>query len=162
MPLEGYVLRCMQTNAIAASGDAVEFLIRLARALHSYGTPTHQIEDALDAIAARLGVRAQFLATPTSIMMSQGPTLEERVHLVRVQPGDQALGRLAAVHEVARGVARGDILAREGTARLEAVETSPPPYRGVIRVLAMGVSSAAASRFLGGGLREIWVTALIG
>ena len=32
------------------SADAVEFAIRLARALHNYGTPTHQIEEALDTI----------------------------------------------------------------------------------------------------------------
>ncbi len=152
----------METNASAAPGDAVEFLIRLARALHSYGTPTHQIEGTLDAITARLGLRAQFLATPTSIMMSQGQTLDERVHLVRVEPGEQDLGRLAAVHDVARDVARGEIRPADGTTRLDAIETSPPPYRGIIRILAMGVSSAAAARFLGGGMPEIGVAGVIG
>ncbi len=152
----------METNPNPTNGDAVEFVSRLARALHNYGTPTHQIEGTLDAVAVRIGVRAQFLATPTSIMMSAGPLMDERVHLVRVEPGDQDLGRLAAVHDVARAVARGELAPASGSARLAAIETTPPPYRGVVRVCAMGLSSAAAARFLGGGLRDIWVAALIG
>jgi uncharacterized membrane protein YjjP (DUF1212 family) len=152
----------MQTTPSAPDGDAVEFMIRLARALHNYGTPTHQTEDTLDAIARRLGVPAQFLATPTSIMMSAGPTREERVHLVRVEPGDQELGKLGEVHDVARSVVRGELTPALGTARLAAIETGPPPYRGAIRVLAMGLSSAAAARFLGGGMREIGVAGMIG
>ena len=149
----------METNPRA---DAVEFLIRLARALHNYGTPTHQIEDTLDTIAARLGVEAQFLATPTSIMMSQGPMAHEQVHLVRVEPGNQDLGRLSEVHDVARCVVRGEWTPRAGIERLETIEISAPPYRGAIRILAMGLSSAAAARFLEGGLHDIEAAGLIG
>jgi uncharacterized membrane protein YjjP (DUF1212 family) len=152
----------METNARAAHGDAVEFLIRLARALHNYGTPTHQIEDILDAITSRLGVRATFLATPTSIMMSEGKVSDEKVHLIRVEPGDQDLGRLAEVHDVARYVARGDTPPGAGTRKLAEIESAKPPYRGAVRVLAMGLSSAAAARFLGGGYREIGVAGALG
>lgn len=152
----------MQTNPATGPGDAVEFLIRLARALHNYGTPTHMIEDSLDVVAAKIGVRAQFLATPTSIMMSQGTTAEERVHLVRIEPGDQDLGKLAGVHDVARCVARGEISAAEGSARLDALGKAPSPYGAVITILAMGLSSAAAARFLDGGGREVGIAGIIG
>lgn len=146
----------------AENSDAVGFIIRLARALHNYGTPTHQTEATLAAISARIGVNAQFLATPTSIMISAGPLLEERVHLLRVEPGDQDLGRLSAVHDVARGVSRGELTPAAGSAWLDAIDTAPPPYRGLIRVAAMGLSSAAAAIFLGGGSREITVAGIIG
>lgn len=152
----------MDTTSRAPSGDAVAFLMRLARALHNYGTPTHQIEDTLDAIASVLNVRAQFLATPTSIMVSEGPSSDERVHLVRVEPGDQDLGRLAAVHDVARSVARGEMAPLEGTELLTAIESSAPPYGSFISICAMGLSSAAAARFLGGGMREIGVATMVG
>ena len=48
------------------------FLVKLGRALHTYGTPSHRTEEALTRIAARLGLRAQFLVTPTSILGSFG------------------------------------------------------------------------------------------
>jgi uncharacterized membrane protein YjjP (DUF1212 family) len=95
-------------------------------------------------------------------MISAGPLLEERVHLLRVEPGDQDLGRLSAVHDVARGVARDELTPSAGSAWLDAIDTAPPPYRGIIRVAAMGLSSAAAAIFLGGGSREITVAGIIG
>ncbi|HEY2805163.1 MAG TPA: threonine/serine exporter family protein [Gemmatimonadales bacterium] len=152
----------MDANTGGAQDASVEFVIRLARALHNYGTPTHQIEDTLETIAARIGINARFLATPTSIMISAGPTLDERVHLLRVEPGEQDLGRLSGVHDVARGIAKGELTPEAGSAWLAAIETAPPPYRGMIRVGAMGLSSAAAARFLAGGSREILVAGVIG
>lgn len=152
----------MEATRQAENSDAVTFIIRLARGLHNYGTPTHQVEDTLASIAARLGVHAQFLATPTSIMISSGPVLDEKVHLLRVEPADQDLGRLSGVHDVARGVAKGELTPAAGSAWLDAIDTAPPPYRGMIRIAAMGVSSAAAARFLAGGTREILVAGAIG
>lgn len=130
----------MEATRRAENSDAVPFIIRLARALHNYGTPTHQVEDALTYISARLGVNAQFLATPTSIMISSGSVPDEKVHLLRVEPAEQDLGRLSAVHDVARGVSKGELTPAAGSAALDAVETAPPPYRGMIRIAAMGVS----------------------
>lgn len=144
------------------SRAAVEFVLRLARALHSYGTPSHQVEDALGTIATRLGVPAQFLATPTSIIISSGPFPTEQIHLVRVEPGDQDLGRLSDVFEVAQAVVRGELAPAEGTARLDAISGAPQRYRTLTSVVAMGLSSAAVGRFLGGGAGEIAVAAAIG
>jgi len=146
------------------SGDpaAVEFVLRLARALHTSGTPSHQVEDTLDAVSGRLGTRMQFLATPTSIMISWGPFASERIHLVRVEPGEQDLGRLGAVFSVARAVLRAEITPAEGIVRLEEAMRFPPRYSPLVNILAMGLSSAAAARFLGGGVREVVVAAVIG
>jgi len=142
--------------------DAVAFILRLARDLHESGTPSHQIEDALGQVSARLKVPAQFLATPTSIMFSWGALHNERIHLLRVEPGQQDLGRLAEVGDVARAVVHGEMAPAAGTARLEAIDDAPPRYGPVLSVVAMGLASATAAQFLGGGVRELAVSAAIG
>lgn len=152
----------MEATSPAEDRDAVEFILRLTRALHSYGTPSHQIEDALDGIARRLGRPAQFMATPTSIIISVGPQSSERIHLVRVDPGEQDLGKLSDVFDVANDVVRGAMTPAAGSARLDAIEQARPRYRALVVILAMGLSSAAASRFLGGGAKELPVAAIIG
>jgi uncharacterized membrane protein YjjB (DUF3815 family) len=50
----------------------------------------------------------------------------------------------------------------EGSEALEGVHAAPPRYGPLTTTLAFGLSSAAASRFLGGGLREAIVAGVIG
>lgn len=155
----------MEANPVtpaAANASAEAFLLRLARALHSYGTPVHQVEDALDQAAARMGVAAQFSATPTSIITSFGTGDHERTRLLRLEPGEQDLGRLDRVTAVARGVMAGTLPPAEGAARLAEIAVAPPPYPAYLTTLAFALSSACAARFLDGGPLEIGVAAAIG
>lgn len=152
----------MELTPPATDRDAIQFIVRLARALHNAGIPSHQVEEALALVAVRLGVVAQFLATPTSIMISSGPWLDQKIHLLRLEPGDQHLGRLADVNEVTRAVVRGEMTPGAGAARLEEIERAPGRYGRVISVAAMGVSSAAAATFLGGGPAELATASVIG
>ncbi|HWO87587.1 MAG TPA: threonine/serine exporter family protein [Gemmatimonadales bacterium] len=142
--------------------DAVSFLLSAARALHAYGTAVHVLEDVLARMAARLGVEARWLATPTSIMVSVGPPDHERIHLLRTDIGEQDLGRLAEVSAVSNQVLSGALSPRQGVERLDAIQLSPPPYSRGLTVLAFAASSAAASRFLGGNLRELAVASVVG
>ena len=98
---------------------AVGFVLHLGRALHSYGEASHRLEDMLGAMSDRLGLQgAQFFTQPTSIMASFGPLGRQRTHMLRVEPGELSLGRLAAVDGVSRDVAQGRISPEEGTARI--------------------------------------------
>lgn len=134
---------------------AAAFLVRFAEALHTYGAAAHQVENALSALARQVGVPAQFLATPTSIIFSFGTSTAQRLHLLRVDPGDNDLGRLARSIELGRAVAHGELTPVAAMARLDAIATAPAPYGGIWTTLAFGISSAAAARFLGGGGLEI-------
>jgi uncharacterized membrane protein YjjP (DUF1212 family) len=146
----------------AANRDAEAFLLRLARVLHVYGAPVHQVEDALAAAAARLGIRAQFSATPTSIVASIGPEEHEHTRMLRLEPGENDLGHATEVVEVVQAVLRGEMTPAKGTARLIEIELTPPRYGDIVTVLAFALSSASAARFLGGGLTEIGVASAIG
>lgn len=76
--------RCRQT-----------FVVEMARALHMYGTPTHRLETALNALASRLGLTAQILSTPTSITIAFGPMDQQQVSLLRLDAGAINLEKLA-------------------------------------------------------------------
>lgn len=147
---------------LAGNSDAVGFVLRLARAMHAYGYPAHRVEGALGEVARRLGLTAQFFSTPTSFMASFGTLERQRTHLIRVEPGDVDLGKSADVEEIIREVLEGRATPAQGSADLERVHVAPPRYGALTTVLAFGFSSSAASRFLGGGLREALVAGLIG
>ena len=141
---------------------AVGFVLRLARAMQAYGYPAHRVEYALGEVARRLGLTAQFFSTPTSFMASFGSLEHQRTHLIRVEPGDVDLGKSADVEAVIREVVEGRATPAQGSADLERIHAAPPRYGAITTVLAFGFSSSAASRFLGGGLREALVAGVIG
>lgn len=142
---------------------AVGFVLHLGRALHSYGEASHRLEDMLGAMSDRLGLTgAQFFTQPTSIMASFGPVERQRTHMLRVEPGELSLGRLAAVEGVSRDVAQGRISPEEGTARIAEIGETPPPYGPFTTTLAFAGISGATCQLLGGGGPEIAAATLLG
>ena len=125
--------------------DEVSFVLRLARALHSYGVPAHRLEDVLDSAAKKLGLEGQFFSTPTSIFAAFGKQDEQRTFLIRVNPGGVDLGKLADLDAVAVRVLREGLAPIEGSAQIDEIIAAAPPYGIVLRTLAFGLASAAAS-----------------
>ena len=140
----------------------VGFLLSLAKALHAYGTSTQWIEETLNEASMRLGIVAQFFVTPTSIFAAFGPQVNQRTYLMRVEPGDTDLGRLARLDAVAVEVLAGRMTPADGTSRVGEIEHSASPYSTPVTTLAFATASGAACRFLGGGLREIAVATVLG
>lgn len=145
-----------------AERDAVGFILRLGRALHSYGYAAHRLEDVMDQASSRLGLSGQFFTTPTSIFAAFGPQDDQRTFLIRVEPGDVDLGRLAMLDRVVREVLRGELTPKMGSAEVERILKAPPRYGRFMTTVAFGLASAAASRFLGGGAKEIAVSSVLG
>ncbi|MBK9315895.1 MAG: threonine/serine exporter family protein [Acidobacteria bacterium] len=138
------------------------FILRLGRALHAYGYPAHSLEEALGKVSQRLGIEGQFFSTPTSIFAAFGPQDDQHTFLLRVEPGEVNLSKLAELDKVAGEVLRGSLDPEEGSCQIEKILAEPLRYGRFLRAIAFGLASAAASRFLGGGLKEIAVSAFIG
>ncbi len=149
-------------ESIIGSRDAVGFVLRLGRALHVYGIPAHRLEEVMEKASERLGLQGQFFSTPTAIFASFGPQDEQRTFLMRVTPGEVNLGKLAELDDVTNGVLRDALDPAEGSKRIDRILAEPHRYGALLTTIAFGLSSAAASRFLGGGLKEIAASALIG
>ncbi len=140
----------------------VRFLTGLGRALHGYGIPSHRLEAALVNAARRLGIRAEFLSTPTSLISSFGEPDDQFVTLARVQPGNVQLDKLVELDEVIEALYRGDLSMDAAQGRLDAVVQAPPRYPAWAHVVAFGVASGAAAEFFGGGWSDMAVAGGLG
>ncbi len=141
---------------------AREFVIELGTALHAYGTPAHRLESALGGLATHLDLQAEFFTTPTQLMAGFGPIGEQQTVMVRVEPGDIDLGKLASLDELADAVASGALAVDDGSLRVRHIVAAPPRYGSAAMVLAFGVTSAAVARFFDGGWQELGVAGVIG
>lgn len=145
-----------------AAEGAVAFVLKLGRGLHAHGYPAHRLEAALVRVSSRLGMRGQFFSMPTGLFAAFGREDDQRTFQIRVDPGAMDLRTLVALEAVANDVAEGRIGPAEGSLRIDAAMASPPPYPAWLSTLCFAVSSAAAARFFGGGLREIAASAGVG
>jgi uncharacterized membrane protein YjjP (DUF1212 family) len=140
----------------------VGFILDLGRALHTYGTPAHRLEQTLERAAHTFGIPGQFFATPTSLIAAFGRVEEQRTHLLRLDPGETDLERLAQVDRIGGDVIAGRLAPAEGSARIALAHSGPRRYGSLVRLLAFGLTSACAARFLGGGAKEVAVAGTIG
>ncbi len=157
-PAEGFPL----PGAPGRADDRIGFILRLGRSLHDSGYAAHRLEEALTIAAEQLGLEAQFYSTPTSIMASFGPVDDQRAVMIRVQPQDTNLGRLALVDEATRMVLNGQLTPFQGSRRLDVIERAPPIYPRWLNVVAFAGASGASACFLQGGWREMAAAGLIG
>lgn len=142
------------------SGQA--FVLELGRALHSYGTPAHQLEDALTRVSKQLGLDGQFLTTPTSITAAFGPIGNQQMAMMRVDPGVAELGKLAELDSIAGHVLRGELTPEQGSARIATIVSNPKRFGPKTIVAAHTISSMCTAAFFGGHLLDVAAAGLIG
>jgi len=141
-------------------GPAVAFTLRLAEALHRYGTPAHRLEGLMQRVSERLGLEGRFFSTPTSLFASFGPPEALRTSLIRVEPGDMDLERLTQLDVLTDDVIQGRLTPTEGARKVEEILARPPRFGPTLQVLCWALAGGAAARLFGGGLREVAVAAL--
>jgi uncharacterized membrane protein YjjP (DUF1212 family) len=141
---------------------AIGFILRLARALHTYGYAAQPLEEVMALASFRLGMSGEFFSTPTSIFAAFGERERQKTYLLRVEPGDVDLGKLARLDQVTVGVLRATMRPAEGSRRIDAIVADPPRYGPVMTTAAFGIASGSAARLFGGGLNEMAAAAGIG
>ncbi|MFT5451320.1 MAG: uncharacterized membrane protein YjjP (DUF1212 family) [Enterobacterales bacterium] len=139
------------------------FLLRLAKALHTYGLPAYELEQTMNGCAATLGYGIQCMSLPTSISMTiLAPDAEPNTFLIRVSPGEVNIDRLRKTTKVARRVIEGEINSEQGADYLKEISRSRPDYPSWIIVLAFSVVSTCIARIFSGGISEMAISAFIG
>ncbi|KAF9534188.1 DUF1212-domain-containing protein [Crepidotus variabilis] len=136
-----------------------EFLLKLARALMTFGAPSHRIESQLVAAARILEVEAEFIHLPGMVICSFGEQDlgSSETHFVKAG-GRLSLGSLHKVHIIYRAVVHDEISAGTATEQLEALMNSPPPYSVVFRCfLAFWLSALICPLAFGGSFLDMWV-----
>ena len=141
---------------------AQQFVLELGRAMHALGSPSYRVEDTMTACCRALGLDGSFFSTPTAILASLGtPGQEPRTALLRVEPGDHDLARLAELYAVRDDVVGGQLTPAEGLACVRAVLLPRTPHPAV-DVGATALAGAGAGVLFGGGPREIAVAGAAG
>ena len=140
----------------------VAFLLRTAELLHAYGTPAHRLERVMVELAEGLGHELSIFSTPTSMMLAFGSGVDQRAHMLRVEPGDVDLGKLVEFDELLDEVSERRLGVGEALERLEELGQAPERYGAPWMVGGFGLASATVARFFGGGLTEILVSLVVG
>ncbi|KAG5634310.1 hypothetical protein H0H81_002462 [Sphagnurus paluster] len=136
-----------------------EFLIKLAKALMTFGAPSHRIESQLVAAARILEVEAEFIHLPSVIICSFGDQELgcSETHFVKCG-GRLSLGALHKVHLIYRSVVHDEISAKRATADLESLLNAPPLYPIWCRcILAFSLSALICPLAFGGSFLDLWI-----
>ncbi|PPQ64523.1 hypothetical protein CVT26_002062 [Gymnopilus dilepis] len=136
------------------------FILKLAKALLTFGAPSHRIESQLLAASKILDAPAEFIHLPNLIIVSirneRGHST--RTHFIRSR-GRIALTSLHKVHEVYRDVLRDQIGAEAGTDALRQILRSRPIYSLKWRCFfAFVTASIICGISFGGSLLDMWIS----
>ncbi len=129
----------------------VRFLKRYARRLHQAGTPAHQMESMLTAIAEQLGYDCEVWSSPTASFISVQRVDDEEelepipMQLIRTPPGQINLGFTSELYELGEDLFEGRIDVGEAFARLK---REAPGLPGWLRALSWGLCSAGIAILL--------------
>lgn len=138
------------------------FLIELARALGTYGTSSNRLEEVIAVCAGEMGLGAQTFSTPTSVFVSVESDGELTTYLARVNPGEADLRKLMALDRLFNRVLLGEVSPGEGVLEIKRIVQLTPSYPGWLTVLCFGVIGLCAGNFLGGAVKEMVASGLVG
>ncbi|CAN5181209.1 threonine/serine exporter family protein [soil metagenome] len=145
----------------------VDFLIELARRLHMYGTSTQRLEGAVSQVARHLGIEADVWSNPTGMILSfpdhERGAAYSMTRVIRLEPGEQNLGLLAAADATAEDVLAGRLDVRDALAALRALDRPRSRHAPFWTVLAFGLASASVTGLLPHtGWADLLTAALLG
>jgi uncharacterized membrane protein YjjP (DUF1212 family) len=138
------------------------FLATLGRELHRAGIATDAIEQTLGEVAASIGLDVEVFALPTYITIAVGPTWQQHTVMMRLEPGRVSLRKIALLNEIYDALRSGRIDLEEATARVSQVDTRWPGMPAWLEVPALAFIAVGVTMILGGGTRELIVSATIG
>ncbi|OSD03294.1 DUF1212-domain-containing protein [Trametes coccinea BRFM310] len=139
-----------------------KFLLRLAKALLSFGAPSHRIESQLHSAGEILDVHVAFVHLPNLIMVTfmDTDTRTSETHFVRAG-GRVALTSLHKVHLVYRDVLHDKIGATGGCEQLKRILQARPLYNIWTRcLLAFFCASIICVLSFGGSIVDMFVSGL--
>ena len=142
------------------------FVAELSRRLHAYGTTAQRIEGAVAGVARRLGLDCEVWSNPTGLILSFADPVRGQhngiTRVIRLEPGEQNLGRLAATDAIAEDVLAGRLDPADGLAALMALDRPPSRRAQGLAAFSFGLSAASVAALLGAGWADVATSGVIG
>ena len=148
-------------HAVADDPKAV-FLTEMARALHQAGIATDALEETLSDIAATIDLATEIFATPTQITIAYGPQFDQRIVLLRLDPGTVSLRKIAMLNDIYDRLRSGKINYQEAASLISTVDARWPSLSPWLDIPALALVAIGVAILLGGSWREISVAGCIG
>ncbi len=145
-----------------SDAEATDVILALGRAYHQAGMPADVLEDIMHDVAVTLGVELQVNALPTSLTVAVGPGKQQRLVILRLEPGRMHLRKLALLDMVNERLLRRSIDVATTLTEIGSIDATVGPRPALVTVLAYALLSLGASVLLGGGPRETLLSTLIG
>ncbi|GAA5872386.1 hypothetical protein JCM16303_004503 [Sporobolomyces ruberrimus] len=127
------------TAHVATLIQKQDFVLKLAKALMTFGAPSHRLESQLNAASAVLGVNAQFIHVPSVVIASFGDsdTHTSETKFIKAS-GGLNLGQLHRIHGIYREVVHDEMGVEEGIVALDRCLKAKPIYSNWLRVVFAG------------------------
>lgn len=135
--------------------EKAKFIMTAAKALHRYGASSDRVENALKLISNQMGLDAEFLSTPTSLIANFNfNDQSEYTSMIRLDPGKANLEKLSSADETVDLVLDGHISIDQGRQALNHIISKPMLYRNLYVNIALAVLAFSAAIFLKGSLTD--------
>jgi uncharacterized membrane protein YjjP (DUF1212 family) len=155
------------TDSRAPYPVRIDFVVELARRLHICGTSSQRLEGAVARVGRRLGLDVEIWSNPTGMILSFPDPERGAPHsitrVIRLEPGETNLGRLAAADAIAEDVMSGRRDISAGLAAMRALDKPPRPYAIPLAIFSFGLASASVTGLLPGtGWADLATAAVLG
>lgn len=125
-----------------------KYLLKLCRALMTYGAPTHRLETYMRMSARVLEVDAQFLYMPGCMICSFDDLSTHTTEVKMVRAGEGLnLGKLRDCHEVYKEVLHDRLGVDDATERLDEIFNKEPHFNNWWMVFVSGLGTASVAPF---------------
>ncbi len=141
----------------------IGFMLRLVKALHTYGVPTYELERLMAKVANQLDYGVQIIAVPTSITMTFMQQEDNpQTYVIRSNSGEVNVEKLRRTMDVANAVIHKEMDAEEGAQELLEITKAKPVHNKYWMVFCFSLVSASIARIFNGGWHEVVTAATIG
>jgi len=121
-----------------------KFIIKLGKALHTYGVQSYKIQSYLKQVANRKGIKGTFMDNPTWINYVFVEEDEQTYNYIEtVPPGDINLGGLAMIVEITNKLLDEEISFVEARDMIDEIDTPKKKKNYIIEFLAFVLSGPA-------------------
>lgn len=143
-----------------------DFVTELASRLHAYGTTAQRLEAAVEGVANRLGLDCEIWSNPTGMILSYADPVRGQqngiTRVIRLDPGEQNLARLAATDKITEDVLAGTLELADGLRALRALDRPERLRSRLLAMLSFGLSAGAVAALLGANAAGVATAGLIG
>jgi uncharacterized membrane protein YjjP (DUF1212 family) len=139
------------------------FVVKLGRALHECGTTSQRIERHLMNVTRMLGLNGSFMISPTTFTCAfwENDELDQFIHIERVEPAENNLGRLWEIDRLVESIAAKHISFSDGIERLEKVITAPWNYSPWANAFSWALSGGSFAALLSANTQDCITATLL-